>query len=87
MTKDATEYFMFRLKNYHWKRNPELYKHVQYVLDCIFDDQKLFEESFTDSFEETITSSPDGILQFETNYLERNTKYDIFVKRSKDQDD
>ncbi len=83
MTKESAEHFMFGLKNYYWKRNPELYKHVQYVLDAIFDDQILFKESYTNSFEKTITSSPKGTLQFETDFLERNTKYDIFVRNTK----
>ena len=82
MTKEQTEHFMFGLKNYHWKRSPELYIHVQYVLDAIFEDQKHFQESYTNSFEQTLTTSPRGTLEFETNYLERNTKYDIFVRKS-----
>ena len=82
MTKTQAEHFMFGLKSYHWKRNDELYSHVQYVLDAMFEDQKHFEESYTNSFEETITSSPKGTLQFQTEYLERNTEYDIFVRKT-----
>ncbi len=82
MTKTQAEHFMFGLKSYHWKRNDELYSHVQYVLDAMFEDQKHFEESYTNSFEQTVTSSPKGTLQFNTEYLERNIKYDIFVRKT-----
>ena len=43
--------------------------------------------NFHDGFEDTFTSSPDGTIQFETNYLKHNTKYDIYVIEHKEDPD
>ncbi len=89
MTKESVEHFMFGLKNYHWKRNPALYKHVEYVLDTLFED---FEEElkevrgqFMNSYEASRTSSPSGAIGFDDNSFKPNTRYDIHIIESKDQ--
>ena len=82
MTLESIKYFMFGLKNYHWKRNPELYKHVEYVLDNVFENTDNIESDA--EVYDTIVSSPNGTFVISIDSMKPNTKYDIYIMESKD---